>query len=97
MSTLVKVAATGNVTPAARGQLRSVILTPAAAIATLDIRLDGSGGTVVASLQAAASGNSVVWAAAPRQAGVAGAGVPFPGPVHATLAGAGASATFEYD
>ncbi len=98
MSTLAKVTATGNVPGAGgRGQLRSIILTPAAAIATLDVRLDGSGGTVVATLQAAANGGSSVWHAAPRQAGVAGAGVPFPGPLHATLAGTGASATFEFD
>lgn len=94
MSTLTKAAATGNVVTAA-GQLHSVILTPAAAVSTVDIRLDGSGGTVVASLQAAANGNSVVWQAVGEQRGVAGNGVRFPGPLHVTLAGASASVTVE--
>jgi hypothetical protein len=94
MSSLAKAVATGNVV-SGRGQLNSVILTPAAAVSTVDIRLDGSGGTVVASLQAAASGNSVIWRASDQQYGQAGAGVAFPGPLHVTLAGAGASVAVE--
>jgi hypothetical protein len=87
MSNLAKVTATGNV---AAGQrvLRSVILSPAAAVASVDVRLDGASGTVVATLQAAANGGAVVWQAA-REGVLASQ-------LHATLTGASASATFEY-
>lgn len=40
--------------------IRGLILTPAAAAATCDIKEKGTGGTVVLSLQAAANGNSTV-------------------------------------
>jgi hypothetical protein len=86
MATLKKISATGDVYTVHR-VLRSVILSPAAAAATLDVRLDGSGGTVVATLQAAANGNAVIWQASNE--GVLASGL------HATLAGAGASASFE--
>ena len=94
MSQLTKAAATGNVVTGP-GQLHSVILTPAAAVATVDVRLDGSGGTVVASLQAAANGGSVVWQAVGEARGAAGNGVRFGGPLHLTIAGASASVTVE--
>jgi hypothetical protein len=94
VSGLVKAVATGNIV-SGRGQLNSVILTPAAAVSTVDVRLDGSGGTVVLSLQAAASGSSVVWRASDQQYGQAGAGVAFAGPLHVTLSGAGASVSVE--
>jgi hypothetical protein len=88
MSTLAKVTATGNVGTGSK-YLQSIVLSPAAAVATLDVRLDGSGGAVVLTLQAAANGASVVWQATDRP----GVGAAQP---HATLAGAGASASFEY-
>jgi hypothetical protein len=87
VSVLAKVAATGNVVSGR--YLQSVILSPAAAVASLDVRLDGAGGAVVMTLQAAANGSAVVWQAA----GLPGVGC---AQLHATLAGAGASATFEY-
>lgn len=87
---LTKVTATGDV-ETRKGYLKSIILTPAAAVSTLDVRLDGSGGTVVASLQAAANGASAIWESGDDD------GVPFGGALHATLAGVGASATFEYE
>ena len=94
MSVLKKVAATGDVAAAGAGgnprQLYSAILSPAAAVATLDVR-DSSGGTVLATLQAAANGAAVVWQAGSRS------GVSFASSIHATLTGAGASASFEYD
>jgi hypothetical protein len=40
--------------------LHGFVLTPAAAVVTAVIRENGSGGTIVMSLQAAANGNSVV-------------------------------------
>lgn len=87
---LAKVTATGDVAAAGSGgnarALYSVVLSPAAAVAALDLR-DGSGGSVIATLQAAANGGSVVWRLG---------GVPFASAIHATLSGAGASATFEY-
>lgn len=94
MSQLKRVTATGDVAAAGTGGgarvLRSVVLTPAAAAATLDVR-DGSGGAIIASLQAAANGNSAIWSVVDR------AGVPFTTAIHATIAGASASATFEYE
>lgn len=89
---LGRATATGDVV-AGRRTLHSVVLTPAAAVATLDIR-DGSGGAVLLSLQAAANGSSVIWAAgSPRGQE---AGLPFGSSIHATLAGAGASVTVEH-
>jgi hypothetical protein len=40
--------------------IHALVLTPAAAAVTCDIKENGTGGTVVLSLQAAANGNSVV-------------------------------------
>lgn len=93
MSTLKKVTATGDVAAAGAGgnprRLLGVILTPAAAVASVDVR-DGDGTTVLASLQAAANGASATWQAGDPN------GVPCMAAIHATLAGTGASATFEY-
>jgi hypothetical protein len=94
MSVLTKASATGNIVTGS-GQLHSIILTPGSTASSVDVRLDGSGGSVVASLQAAANGSSVAWRAVGRARGVAGNGVRFPGPLHLTLAGTGASVTVE--
>ncbi len=88
MSSLNKVTASGNVGTGSR-YLQSIVLSPAAAVATLDVRLDGAAGAVVLTLQAAANGSSVVWQATDKP----GVGASQP---HATLTGAGASASFEY-
>ena len=88
MSTMVKVAATGNVGTGSR-YLRSIILAGGSAASTVDVRLDGSGGAVAMTL-AAPIGDSVTWRAGSRE----GVGASQP---HATLAGTGASASFEVD
>lgn len=83
----VNVAATGTVfaTPA---MIVSVVLTPAAATATLVLRNGGAGGTTKLTLQALVSGNSAVWMSPyPIRCGT---------DIHATLAGAGATATVQY-
>lgn len=85
---LKQVTATGDVV-AGPVMLRSVVLTPAAAVSTLEVR-DDSTGDVRLSLQAAANGGSAVWVAGD------GGGVLFSTSVHATLTGASASASFEY-
>ncbi len=77
---------TANVGGSAGGSIRSVTLTPAAALSTLVIRESGSGGTIIASLQAAASGNS---------AQVRFDGAAYSGQLHATLVGASAVAVIE--
>ncbi|HEY3035415.1 MAG TPA: hypothetical protein VGJ54_12280 [Streptosporangiaceae bacterium] len=89
MSTLKKVTATGNVLTGSC-YLRSVIFQPGTAASTLDLRLDGAAGTVVLSMAGAANGPPVPWSAT----GSPGVGA---AQLHATLAGAGASASFEYD
>jgi hypothetical protein len=89
MSTLAKVTATGNVGTGSK-YLRSVIFTPGSTASTLDLRLDGAGGAVAASLAGAANASSIVWQAT----GSPGVGC---SQLHATLAGTGASVTFEYD
>jgi hypothetical protein len=78
--------ATGNVGGADGGQVASATITPAAALSTLTLREDGSGGTVIAVLQAGASGSSF-------QARFCGLG--YKGQLHATLSGAGASFVVE--
>jgi hypothetical protein len=93
MSFLKRVTATGDVATGSR-QLHSVTLTPAAAASTVDVR-DGSGGAIILSLQAAANGSSVVWlAASPRGEQP---GVECSTSIHATIAGASASASFEFN
>ena len=73
-------------------RIKSIVLTPAAAVATLTIddSLDGSG-TDALSLQAAASGNSAVWRTGDQDGAYVSIGI------HATLAGAGALVTIEYE
>ena len=87
---LARATATGDV-ETGKGYLKSVTVTPAAAVATVDVRLASSAGAIVLSLQAAANGASVTWVSADSEA------VYFAGALHATLAGAGASASFEYE
>lgn len=77
---------TGNAGSANGGQLYSITLTPAAALSTLVLREGGASGTIIAALQAAASGNSVQ----ARFDGMA-----YAGQLHATLSGASASAVIE--
>jgi hypothetical protein len=72
--------------------LKSVVLTPAAAVATVTIEDSAAGGgTDLLSLQAAANGNSAVWTSGEKD------GVYFATGVHATIAGAGALLTLEYE
>lgn len=91
MADLVNITADGEVSGAGNKMfLRSVTLTPAAAVATLTVKTGGASGTALLTLQAAASGASVSW-----QAGGKG-GVAFDG-VYADIGGAGAAASFELE
>lgn len=85
---LTQVAATGDVVTGSTF-VHSIVLTPAAAVATLEIR-DGAAGAVRVKLQAAANGNSATWTSGDHE------GVLFSSTVHATLSGAGAVAAAEY-
>lgn len=85
---LVQVSATGDVATGPR-VLHSVVLSPAAAACSVEVR-DGASGAIRLTLKAAANADSVPWAAADRS------GIPFTSAIHATLAGAGALASFEY-
>jgi hypothetical protein len=85
---LVQASATGDVVVGPR-VLHSVVLSPAAAACSVEIR-DGLGGQVRLTLKAVASGASVPWAAGDRS------GVPFSTAIHATVAGAGALVNVEY-
>jgi len=76
---LKQFSATGDIVATAETMLLALVLTPAAANASAVIREGGSGGTVVLTLNAVASGSAVV----------------VPGPIairgpHLTLSGAGA-------
>lgn len=85
---LVEVAATGDVTTTVPAYLHSVTFTAAGTTPSLEVR-DGSGGAVRLTLQAAV-GETVTWTAGdPR-------GVQFSTSIHATLAGAGSVASFEF-
>jgi hypothetical protein len=88
MSALRKVTTTGNVLPSGSCYLQGVVFNPGNTASTLDLRLDGSGGTVVLSMTAPANSASLIWQAFDRP-GVGAA------QLHATLAGTGASACFE--
>jgi hypothetical protein len=85
---LAQVSATGNVASGQR-RLHSVVLSPAAAAATLEVR-DGASGPIRLALKALINGPSVPWAAGDRS------GIPFSSAIHATLTGAGALASFEF-
>lgn len=89
-SRLVRVTATGNVDGTNPGYLKSVHLEGGTAVSDCDVRLDGSGGTIVLSL-ACALEEADDWRSADPD------GVYYEGPLHATLAGAGASASFEIE
>jgi len=85
---LVQVSATGDVVTGQR-RLHSVILSPAGAAATLEVR-DSASGAIRLTLKALINGPSVPWVAGDRS------GIPFSSAIHATLTGAGALASFEY-
>lgn len=95
MHALARVTATGvavtKPTSAAALKLKSITLTPAAAVSTVtvDDSTDGSG-TDLLTLQAAANGNSVQWLAADY-------GLPFFTAIHCTITGASAVVVVEYD
>lgn len=78
--------ATGDVGPATGGSLQSVTLTPAAALSTAVVREGGSGGSIIAAIQAAASGSSfTLWLK----------GATYSGQLHVTLTGSGATCAVE--
>jgi len=85
---LKQVSATGDVTTNVPAILRSVTLTAAAATSTVTVK-DGSSGSARLTLSAVAN-TSVVWNAGPS-------GVLFGTAIHATLSGASAVASFEFD
>jgi hypothetical protein len=89
MSTLAKVTGTGNVGTGSK-YLRSIVFQPGSGASTLDLRLDGAGGTIVMSLAGAANGPPVTWYSGASP----GVGASQP---HVTLTGAGASVSVEYD
>jgi hypothetical protein len=72
--------------------LKSVTLTPAAAVATVSVddSSDGSA-TDLLSLQAAANGESVIWVSQDKR------GVAFQNGVHITVGGAGAAVSVEVE
>jgi hypothetical protein len=88
---LKHITATGDVDAVAGKSVLSVVLSPAAAVSTLELRDGGSGGTIRLKLQAAANGTSPVWTSGDDQ------GVKFYGVLHATLTGASATAAIEYN
>lgn len=91
LSNSVDVSATGAVVAQGKAVgFLSVTLTPAAALATAVVRTGGASGTVLARLQAAASGASVEFSAKAEHGILARDGI------HVTLSGAGAFATIEY-
>lgn len=77
-----RLTATGNVTSAPLGGNAKVMVTPAAAVATVTVRQGGAAGTIIMDLQAAANGQSIT-----------SDEFRFEGQLHLTIAGAGASAT----
>jgi hypothetical protein len=82
MSTLLKMAATGNIGGTGSRILRSIVFQPGTAASTLDLRLDGSGGAVAMTMAGPANGAPSVWRAASRD----GVGASQP---HVTLSGLG--------
>lgn len=85
---LKQVSASGDVTTGVPAILRSVTLTAAAATSTVVVK-DGSTGSARLTLSAVAN-TSAVWTAGPE-------GVLFGTAIHATLTGASAVASFEFD
>lgn len=92
MSDTLHVSATGDIVPQGhKAKLLSVTLTPAAALSTAVVRTGGASGTVVHTLQAAASGNSASWDAADKD------GVLVQDGIHVTITGAGALVDVEFN
>lgn len=89
MSRPLYISATGNVGGVNGGLIKQIVLTPAAAVATLVLREGGSGGNIIWSLQAAASGSSVIL---DFSSDIDGGSIAS-GQIHATLGGVGAVAT----
>lgn len=87
MSNMKRATATGDITTT-DAILRAVTLTPAAAASTVTVRAGGSGGTVILTLAAAASGVSAV---------LSGISVPCADGIHVTLTGASAETSVVYD
>lgn len=81
-----RVTATGDITTH-DSILRAVILTPAAAASTVQVRSGGASGTHILTLAAAAAGVSAV---------VDGLNVPCADGIHVTLSGASAEASVVY-
>lgn len=91
MSDLRNITADGEVCGASNKVfLRSIVLTPAAAAATLVVKDGGASGTTRITLQAEANGVSAVWTAGGE------GGVLFNG-VYADIGGSGAAASFELE
>lgn len=91
MSDLVHNTATATIAAVGKhAQVKSVVLTPAAAKSTVVVRTGGASGTVKLALQAAADGSSVIWESGNE------AGVLFPDGIHITVTGAGALVDVEY-
>lgn len=90
MSRPIYLTATGNVGDTDGGAVRMLVLTPAAALSTLVLREGGSGGSILVTLQAAASGNSVT---IPCEDDSGDGGMVYSGQLHVTLTGTGAVAT----
>lgn len=90
MTKLKKITATGVVQTGA-GFLRSVTLVAAGAPVTLDLRDDALGASGVIMSLGAPLGATTVWVTGDRQ------GVAIVSAIHATLGGAGVSATFEFE
>lgn len=84
---LKQVTATGDVV-AGSSRLLSVVVAGAAVTGTVDVR-DGAGGALRLTLKAVA-GAATSWTASD------GDGVLFSSAIHATMTGAGATASFEY-
>lgn len=90
-SRLERANATGLVQPGPL-YLLSVVLTPAAAVATAAFQdTSAGGGTDVISLQAAANGGSAIWTSNSDD------GVYFGTGLYLTLSGAGAAVSVEYE
>jgi hypothetical protein len=92
MATRLERAAATGLIQAGPLYLKSVVLTPAAALSTASLQDSAAGGgTDVISLQAAASGSSAVWTAGDPD------GVFFGTGLYLTLSGAGAAVSVEYE
>ena len=93
MSDQIHLTATGDAVAVTKpASVFSVILTPAAALATAVIRTNGASGTIKATLQAPASGGSAVWTS-----GDSNNGVLYNKGVHVTITGAGALVDIEFE